>query len=767
MSTDREIKTDPRIVATYDYCNEDRDLLYQIVRKEPGKNGRAKDFSIRRPNGNGGWIWNRKNVRLVLYRLAELQESDGPVVIVEGEKCVDCLHSLGIRATCNPFGAGKWRDEYRETLRGCDVTLWPDADKAGGDHMERLAQSLYGHAASIRVVKPPAELDEKGDAADGIQKLGWSLEEVTRIIESAEAWEPKSKAVDPEERLSGIYRIEDGRIGYMKKVGRGDDVSEMFVPLCNFVAEVIEEQAVDDGEVVVRHFEISGKTDDGRSLPKIEVPTTQFNSMRWVVDQWGIKARLSAGYGATDKLREAIQINSADAQVTHTYAHTGWRNIDGKRRYLHAGRSDVVVSLEPPLDRYALPINPTGVVEAVRCSLSLLEVAPLDVSVPLIAVIYLAPLCEILHPDFVVFLVGKTGSLKSTLAALFLSHYGSFVRTGLSASWESTDNALERRLFILKDTVCVVDDFAPSADPIAQRKQVQKAQRIIRSMGNLSGRSRLRANLSARRDYVPRGLMVSTGEDLPPGQSILARALIAEVEKERLDLTKLTLAQENTERLPHAMAGYIEWLEPRMDELENDLKIQWREHRTRFNRDGGHLRIPEILAYLALGMDLFTSFARDLQVMSENEIALLSEQTFAALTTLGETHSKRVNEEDPTEVFLDTLSAMLVQARVSLMDRDTLLEPDNMIGWSDSDYAYLIPDAARHAVGRYLREAGGHFPHSARALYSALTERGAIVRGKDGRSTTQAKINGRNRRVLQIPKNFLEPAKEGEHEGRG
>ena len=41
-----------RIVATYDYRNEDDDLLFQAVRYE------TKDFRQRRPDGSGGWIWN-------------------------------------------------------------------------------------------------------------------------------------------------------------------------------------------------------------------------------------------------------------------------------------------------------------------------------------------------------------------------------------------------------------------------------------------------------------------------------------------------------------------------------------------------------------------------------------------------------------------------------------------------------------------------------------------------------------------------------------
>src|SRR5512143_3457336 len=67
-----------RIAAIYEYRDEHGNLLFQTLRFEP------KDFRQRRPDGNGGWIWNLDGVRLVPYRLPEWK--DKPYVyIVEGE----------------------------------------------------------------------------------------------------------------------------------------------------------------------------------------------------------------------------------------------------------------------------------------------------------------------------------------------------------------------------------------------------------------------------------------------------------------------------------------------------------------------------------------------------------------------------------------------------------------------------------------------------------------------------------------------------------
>src|SRR5260370_39288576 len=55
-----------RIVATYDYTDEQRQLLFPVVRYEP------KKFRQRQPDGNGSWLWNLDGVRRALYRLPEL-----------------------------------------------------------------------------------------------------------------------------------------------------------------------------------------------------------------------------------------------------------------------------------------------------------------------------------------------------------------------------------------------------------------------------------------------------------------------------------------------------------------------------------------------------------------------------------------------------------------------------------------------------------------------------------------------------------------------
>jgi putative DNA primase/helicase len=139
------------IATTYDYVDEDGVLLFQTVRLLP------KDFKQRRPDGRGGWIWKLDNTRRVLFRLPQLRKAiaEGrPVYVAEGEKDVLSLEVAGVAATCNPMGAGKWRDQYSETLRGADVVIVQDEDEPGRAHARRIAEALQALARGVRIVAP-------------------------------------------------------------------------------------------------------------------------------------------------------------------------------------------------------------------------------------------------------------------------------------------------------------------------------------------------------------------------------------------------------------------------------------------------------------------------------------------------------------------------------------------------------------------------------------------------------------------------------------
>lgn len=190
-----KLKSTKEPTSTYDYQDVDGKVLFQACRYEP------KDFRLRRPDGNGGWINNIKGITPIPYNLPEVIKAD-TVYICEGEKDCISLKSIGKVATTNPMGAGKWKDDYSKYLEGKDVVIFSDNDPPGKEHAEKVAASLRGIASSIKIVELSG-LPEKGDVSDWLDDRDAKdtediIAELESIVASTPEWEEQTKHSDKE-----------------------------------------------------------------------------------------------------------------------------------------------------------------------------------------------------------------------------------------------------------------------------------------------------------------------------------------------------------------------------------------------------------------------------------------------------------------------------------------------------------------------------------------------------------------------------------------
>lgn len=180
----------------YPYCDAAGNLVFEVVRKVP------KDFRQRRPDPGqpGRWLWNLKGIERIPYRLSELLAApvDSLVFVVEGEKDADRLASLGLVATCNAGGAGKWRKEYSQHLQGRAVVILPDNDEAGHDHAADVAKKLAGIAASVRIIELPG-LPEKGDVSDWLD-AGNTFADLDALVTASAGAAPARGSSDDDEK---------------------------------------------------------------------------------------------------------------------------------------------------------------------------------------------------------------------------------------------------------------------------------------------------------------------------------------------------------------------------------------------------------------------------------------------------------------------------------------------------------------------------------------------------------------------------------------
>jgi hypothetical protein len=601
------------------------------------------------------------------------------------------------------------------------------------------------------------------------------------IKEREDAAAEDDRQTNAPELLGTPYRIVDGGIFRLKNTREG----EIPQRLTNFTARVEEEVVRDDGAETRRVYKVTGES-DGRPLLRTEVPATRFGRMEWISDAWGLSARITAEQGAKDYTREAVELLSQDAVTRHLYAHTGWRELpSGERVYLHAGGAigveDVEVELEPGLERYALPASPEcsgELAEAVKRSLAFLEVAPYRITAPLLGAAYLAPLSEIIVPDFTLWLYGPTGALKSTLAALVLSHFGHFSETNLPLSFESTSNALERSLFLLKDTLAVVDDWRPGVSRSDASELDKRAQRLLRGVGNRQGRGRMTPNTTLRCSYAPRGVVIATAEALPEGpafESAAARVVSLNLSPKEVDIGRLSELQRQKGELAKAMSGYVAWVGGRYGELEERLPAFRNEIRetVREKLPNSHPRAPDAAAALVAALETLRDFCVATGVLDVAKAEEMHARATGGVIEAARLHAEATSGGDPATRFTELLRSLFAADRAYVRDRETGEQPPDwrelggweetddtselcrpargaeFVGWADEGHLYLDRDNAYAAVASFAAHGGIPFGIKQRALWGSLKQAGLNL-ADQGRNDTTAWVCGKSKRVVQI-----------------
>ena len=136
------------------YYSRDGKPLVRIWRIDYGDNSKPKRWQ---EHWDGyQWVKNLEGVKredIPIYRYQEVREAIAlgkTIMIAEGEPCCDSFWELGIAATTNIGGAGKWKPSDTKDLEGASkVVLCPDRDKPGVAHMEAVASSAAELSAAL------------------------------------------------------------------------------------------------------------------------------------------------------------------------------------------------------------------------------------------------------------------------------------------------------------------------------------------------------------------------------------------------------------------------------------------------------------------------------------------------------------------------------------------------------------------------------------------------------------------------------------------
>lgn len=587
----------------------------------------------------------------------------------------------------------------------------------------------------------------------------------------------------PKKLLQGSPYIIDGAGRLCKpfqQMIRHPDGSEELkiinIPLCNFAAWPLREILKDNGASSERFVEIKGLLQGGASLKPLTVAMKDFEELKWILPGWGIRASVEPyqkGLPTKEHLRHALQLMAQGGiPETTVYTHLGWTKVNGEWVYLHTGGAvgseAVEVEINPRLGRYTLPSKAGDLKEAVKASLSLLDLGPKWITYPSLALVYLAPLLEPLRqagvePGFLLYLWGVTGSLKSTWLALLLSHYGTFDNKSLPASFRDTANSIEGLAFLAKDILLPVDDLYPSSDPRERQRQNGILDNLSRNQGDRRGRGRMKADTSLRESLPPRGLALCSGEVMTLSGSSQPRGLILKLQRGDIDLEKLSQAQAQKGFLSQAMRGYLEYLAPQLDELPPHFSEDFQRLRSKAQKDSKvrsrHWRLNEIAAHLYLGLNLFFRFAIAVGAISQKEAESKLLEAWKIFNEVVDDQAKLAAGEEPVRRFFEAIKELMTLGRIYLATmKDETPELVNItegavkIGWGPDEAGiyYILCGPAWEAVTKYLRVQEDSLPLSKTAFLDALEQKELLALKQGKRRVINKTIAGKDIRVLPL-----------------
>ncbi|MCA9420452.1 MAG: DUF3854 domain-containing protein [Nitrospira sp.] len=716
---------------------------------------------------------------------AMLGDPSLPLWVTEGAKKGDALASQGC-CVVSLIGVWNWRgtnenggktalpDWESIALNGRAVYLVFDSDVMTKPEVSaaltRLREFLKNKGASVLVVYLPSGPSGQKVGVDDFLVQGHSVDDLMALATPHLRPCPHSQ-----DSSQADYEMTSKGLVWWKPA----EHDRVPVPLTNFQAQIVRDIQLDDGLDVQRSFEIK-VTIQGQEMT-VSIPARDYAAMNWVLEHIGPRAIIEPGQSVKERVRVGIQVLSKDIQRQRVYTHTGWTQLEGGEwAYLHAdgaigrnGRvSGIHTELPENLGGYSLatPSSALDLQMCVRASLRFLDTAPDSITIPIYAAIGRAVLGE---SPFSLHVAGRTGVHKSVIAALAQQHFGSTMDfSHLPASWSSTANALELAAFYAKDALMVVDDFCPIGNARSQDSLHASAERLFRGQGNRSARQRLGKDCTLRAGRPPRGLILSTGEDIPRGHSLRARMLIIEIGPGDVDLSVVTQCQQDAAQglYARAMAGYLQWLAQDIRSHQARRIDEISRLRTNLQGEDQHKRTTTIVAELLYGLDHFLHFAENAGALTTTERnALYFDRAQPILTHIGTQQQPFQQNSDPVDLFLECLKAAMASGMAHIADTDGQEPPSpqvcgwrhdshgyhglgQRIGWTDGDNLYLEPTVSYGVANTLAQRSQMSLTVTSQTLWKRLKERELLASVDQARNTNKVRqtLEGHRREVLHL-----------------
>jgi hypothetical protein len=470
--------------------------------------------------------------------------------------------------------------------------------------------------------------------------------------------------------------------------------------ICNFKPEIIADNQIDDGTELKRSWLVRCTLGNGRS--------TEFLLRERDLAQHRIETAIhrncSSEYvvmaNKSKHLLAAMQQFSTSTAIRRVPAQTGWMDHGLERVFLMPGAAGGIsahgIDVSIRIDRDQLdetqtilrenlqpygqgvrpPVTDAEHQAAWDAFCALIECGALRITVPVVLQVLSAPLASCgmhINPPLV-HIHGQTGALKTSFALCAISLFGTFgEKASAPASWTSTTNALGKIMHVLKDLPVLIDDYKTS---FADKKS--SIIRFVQSYADGTTRLRMNTEQEVRDPAMPRGMIISTGEDVwEKESSATARTLVLHVDRGEISPDALSRVQQmvNEGKLQLFGGAYLSWLAGK-DEIHDKTKVEhlrtsWTEKLRASDMAAMHMRFPATIANLMTTADIVHEFVSE--VFGDTaalQIRRWQLEAFSSLKTVAEELAREVVESDSFHQLMNAIAQGITRGAAAIIPID-------------------------------------------------------------------------------------------------
>lgn len=507
---------------------------------------------------------------------------------------------------------------------------------------------------------------------------------------------------------------------------------------------------------------------DGAHPQKFTIKTKDIKRLAVIVGDEFSEAQINSGIpNATKSVENTFRDATKGIPVVRHFVDYGWQKIDGKLVYGHDDQQllgNKVFLTGMRLPSYGCTREQVGDIffDAYNLYKEKGSMGTM-IAFSMLGVLYRV-FDEAGHaPRFLLFINGRTGSMKTTLSKiLYVQLADGMYRDTPRRIDADTITSFERGIVLSgRDTVTLIDDYAPAKSNRQKIDNEEKLERLIRMIGDRSTKSRSNPDLEDCRGEGVQGVVALTGELTGTGLSSNLRCFYCGIQRECVNVDMVTRFQDDVYLYTTLIQNVAFFVAENWEQIVGYVKGNFRQERLKVGRQLSERRLIDSTVIMRFTCDIISEFLVKYCGRDALEVNGVIDEMKNGIMMMASI-SEQISLEETIAVRVAKIIDQHLQSRnFNMLERRPDAKDLNKIdGFYDTDFYYFLPEKPYEKVRQVFCSGNIYLPLNLDEMVKALHEEKIIMATSNGvgKKVYYARIpigEGKKRNFIKIRKETL------------